>query len=540
MLGYDLGSSYTNRGESAIAAENAHELVPLWEFEARGLVYGTPVVVDGVVYVTSTGGLYAFDDASGELVWQNLEIGATSSLAFVDGTLFVHDLGGFLRSLDAATGEEKWQTRTDAHPLATGLSSPIVFERYVVVGLSSNEIVREGATFRGGVAAFDRETGAQLWRDYTADPPHNGASVWSTVAIDPEARVVFAGSGQNYTGEAGPGSDALFALDLDTGARLWTTQTVMGDVFTPINPRGPDADFGANPILLEAEIGGRMRRLVAAGQKNGMFWALDRETGEVVWQRRLGPGSPLTGGVLNNGAFDGERILVANNDGGAGFGTLFALRPSDGEVLWQRPLPGWVWAPITVGNGVGFVAADKSLYGFDAATGADLFVFATEGTIACGASVAKGRVRFGSGIQHIVGTVNRKLHVLGLPGDNGGMGPGPVATPSGGPTFTAVYEEVFIGAGCNTPLCHGGGAGALAMTTRDGAYRELVGVPAAGELCAGAGARVDPGNPEGSLLLDKVSSRSPLCGDPMPIAAPLAAEQVDQIRRWIEIGAPND
>jgi len=63
-----------------------------------------------------------------------------------------------------------------------------------------------------GVAAFDAETGAPLWRDYTADPPHNGASVWSTVSIDTEQRMVFAGSGQNYTGVAGPGSDALFAL----------------------------------------------------------------------------------------------------------------------------------------------------------------------------------------------------------------------------------------------------------------------------------------------------------------------------------------
>jgi hypothetical protein len=88
-------------------------------------------------------------------------------------------------------------------------------------------------------------SGAPLWRNYTADPPHNGASVWSTVSIDTAARVVFAGSGQNYTGEAGPDSDAIIALDLDSGARLWTTQTVEGDVFTPINPGGPDADFGA-------------------------------------------------------------------------------------------------------------------------------------------------------------------------------------------------------------------------------------------------------------------------------------------------------
>lgn len=541
MLGYDHASSYTNRAEATLSRDNAHQLRAFWEFEARGQVYGAPVVVDGVVYASSTGGLYAFDGDTGEVLWQRTDLGATSSLAYHDGTIFVHDLGAMLRALDAGTGEQRWSTRTDAHPLATGLSSPIVFERYVIVGLSSNEIVRENASFRGGVAAFDADTGTQLWRDFTADPPHNGASVWSTASIDAEQRMVFAGSGQNYTGEAGPGSDALLALDLDTGARIWTTQTVQGDVFTPINPGGPDADFGANPILFE----GGGRKLVGAGQKNGMFWALDRATGAVVWQRTLGPGSPLTGGVINNGAFDGTRLLVANN--GGGFGTLFALDPADGAILWERALPGWVWAPITAANGVGVVASDKDLYGFDTDTGADLFVFSTAGTIACGASIAGGRVHVGSGMQHIVGTTGRMLHVLALPDDpgggggGGGVGPQPGPTPSGAPTFRAVYEEVLVAEGCNTPLCHGGGAGGLAMTSREGAYAALVGAAAAGPFCDSSGLlRVVPGDPAASLLFEKVASRTPRCGDPMPIAAMLAERQVEQIREWIERGAPDD
>ena len=69
--------------------------------------------------------------------------------------------------------------------------------------------------------------------------------------------------------------------------------------------------------------------------------------------------------------------------------------------------------------------------------------------------------------------------------------------------------------------------------------RELQ-VAAAGEFCANAGPRVDPGNPAGSILWAKVSTRDPPCGDPMPIAGPIPAEKVEQIRRWIERGAPND
>jgi polyvinyl alcohol dehydrogenase (cytochrome) len=541
MLGHDYRSSYTNSSQTKLSRENAHLLGPLWAFEARGIVYGAPVVVDGVVYVSSTGGLYAFAGDTGTILWQNLEIGATSSLAYRDGTIFVHDLGAQLRAVDAATGQEKWRMETDAHPLAAGTSSPIVFERYVIVGLSSNEIVRENATFRGGVAAFDADTGEPLWRDYTANPPHNGVSVWSTVSIDTEARMVFAGTGQNYTGEAGPDSDAIIALDLDTGTRLWTRQTVQGDVFTPVNPRGPDADFGANPILFEGEVGGETRALVGAGQKNGMFWALDRKTGDVVWQRELGRGSPLTGGVLNNGAFDGERILVANSDPRGQGATLFALRPGDGEIVWQRPLPGWVWAPITTANGVGIVAADKELHGFDVESGTDLFVFPTAGTIACGASIVNGRVHVGSGMQHFVGTANRMLHVLALPDDPGRGSVEPTPTPSAETTFTAVYDQIFVGEGCNTPLCHGGGAGNLAMTSREDAYLALVSAPAAGEPCAASGLlRIEPGNPEGSLLWQKVASRSPICGDPMPISAMLPDERIEQLRGWIERGAPND
>lgn len=541
MLGFDLSSNFTNSAESVLSRQNAHDLGLLWSFEAGGQVYGAPVVVDGVIYINSTGGMYAFDGDTGTILWENFQIRATSSLTYRDGTLFVHDLGAFLLAVDSESGQKLWQTRTDSHPLATGLSSPVVFERYVVVGISSNEIVREGATFRGGVAAFDRNSGEQLWRDYTANPPHNGAAVWSTVAVDTKARVVFAGSGQNYTGEAGPNSDALFAIDLDTGERLWTTQTVEGDVFTPINPGGPDADFGANPILFEGEIAGQMRALVGAGQKHGMFWGLDRQTGEILWERMLGPGSPLTGGVLNNGAFDGERLLVANNDAFAGHGTLFALSPNDGAILWERPLPGWVWAPITTGNGVGFVASDTDLHAFDVETGADLFVFPTEGTIACGASIANGRVHVGSGMQHIVGTVDRKLYVLALPGDMTGPTPTRVPTPVVDATFAALFDDIFVGQGCNGPFCHGADAGQLSLTTKEEAYRALVGVPAAGAPCAGSEMLlVDPGNPAGSLLWEKVSIRTPLCGDPMPIAGMLPEADIERLRAWIERGAPND
>src|SRR5207237_6322591 len=122
-------------------------------------------------------------------------------------------------------------------------------------------------------------------------------------------------------------------------------------------------------------------KLLGSGQRSGLFWALDRETGEVVWSRKISPGSQLIGGIFNNGAYDGERIIVAGNNGTSSAegsepangnshplaaattptSVLMAMNPADGRVLWERQLPAWVWAPITLANGVGFVPADRQL-----------------------------------------------------------------------------------------------------------------------------------------------------------------------------------
>jgi polyvinyl alcohol dehydrogenase (cytochrome) len=449
-----------------------------------------------------------------------------------------------LRALDASTGTEKWQIRTDDHRLASGFSAPVVFERYVIVGSSSIEetAVSEGATFRGGVVAYDRDTGAELWRYYTENPPYNGASVWSTVSVDAEARQVFGTTGNNYTGEGGPMSDAIFALDVDTGALVWANQLTEGDVFTILNPQSPDSDFGTNPILIDIKIDGEPRKLLGAGQKSGVFWVLDRENGQVIWSRALSQGSALIGGVLNNGAFDGERILVAgSNPRTRAESILYALDPATGDVLWQRQIANWVWAPITSANGIGIVSTDLEMRVFNAATGDELFVLPTEGTISCGASIADGRIYVGSGTGYIATTGNRHLYALALPGDAPPT-PQPSATPPPvpGDSFTEIYDEIFVGTGCAGGGCHGSGAGELSMETKEIAYNELVDVPAGGAPCVSSGLiRVVPGDPDASLLVNKISG-DPVCGDTMPIAGSLTEEQIERIRSWIARGAPND
>ena len=186
-----------------------------------------------------------------------------------------------------------------------------------------------------------------------------------------------------------------------------------------------------------------------------------------------------------------------------------------------------MWARITVANGVAFVGVDTTLRAFDTATGAELFAFPTKGTIASAPVVAEGRVHFGAGLSYFVGTAGRVFHVLSLEGGGGGGGGGGA---TGAPTFTAIWDEVFVPTGCNSGSCHGGGAGGLSMASKDEAWRDLVNVVSDGPACASTGlVRVVPGDPETSLLVDKIANRPPVCGSAMPFAGPLDAKQVEQV-----------
>jgi polyvinyl alcohol dehydrogenase (cytochrome) len=422
QLGYDLSSTFHNRG-SSLTPERAAALETAWTYDAPASVNGAPAVAGDRVYLLTGEGLVALDADSGTEIWKRDDISGSSSPTLTGGVLYV--LGGdpTLWAVDADTGEDVWNVVADDQEFASGFSSPVVTKNAVIVGLASIEEVaaEANAMFRGGVAAFDRQTGAELWRYRTAEPPYNGVSVWSTVSVDLDTGTVFATTGNNYTEEAGPTSDSVIALDLDTGEVRWMRQVSAGDVFTIPTPTSEDTDFGTNPILFEAEIDGVERKLLGAGQKSGMFWVLDRETGEIVWQRHVSGGSALIGGVFNNGAYDGERIIVAGNNGpgGAappegteGLSVLMAMDPATGEVLWQRPLDEWVWAPITIADGVGFVAVDVQLQAFDTETGEPLFSLDTEGTISSAPVVAGRRVYFGSGLSYISTTRGKTVYAL--------------------------------------------------------------------------------------------------------------------------------
>lgn len=424
QLAHDVRSSFQNP-QAGISAASARHLRVVWRWQAPGSVNGTPAVVGGHVYVVSLQGTSSLDPRTGQVQWMNRAATGTSSPTVRDGQVYVADGGTTLHRLDAATGTEVWKTKLDPQQYASAFSSPVVSGRLVIVGIASvaELAAKDPIAFRGSVVATDRDSGAVVWRHATADAPANGVAVWSSVSVDEETGTAFVSTGNNYT-TAGPTSDSILALNVATGATRWVHQVDTGDLFTLPHPTSADSDFGTNPILFDATIGGTTRHLLGAGQKSGRFWVLDRTTGAVVWHRTVSTGSVLIGGIFNNGAYDGKNLVLAGNSGGPGAtrvgqptaphgSELVALNPANGRIRWRRHLDGWVWAPITLSQHVGFVAVDTEMQAFDLTTGRVLARFPTDGTIASGAALSGGRAFFGSGLSYFGTKPGHTLYALG-------------------------------------------------------------------------------------------------------------------------------
>jgi polyvinyl alcohol dehydrogenase (cytochrome) len=328
-------------------------------------------------------------------------------------------------------------------------SSPVYYKGRIYIGVSSGEenaLVEnpkyECCTFRGGVAAFDARTGALVWRFYTIPEPArdqgkdknnrtvfgpSGAAVWSTVAIHPDAGRLYLTTGNQYTNPETKFSDAIIALDLDTGKVAWGYQAKFGDRFTTNCARGtsecgPDIDFGAIPISFKGPNG---NRLIGAGQKSGTFYALDPKEGKLVWKTEVGTGR-FAGQIVFGNATDGERVYVAISNAYKKIkqGSVAALDGATGKILWQTLSPDGFsnHGPVTVigagANRLVFAGSTGNfIRAYNAEDGKILWEFDTGGAVAGGPTVSEGVVYVGSGFgQFGFGKPNNKLYAFSIDG----------------------------------------------------------------------------------------------------------------------------
>jgi polyvinyl alcohol dehydrogenase (cytochrome) len=150
-------------------------------------------------------------------------------------------------------------------------------------------------------------------------------SIWSTPAVDPARGSIYAGTGQNYTPPTTPNEDSIVALDMNTGRTKWVFQGSSGDAWNtscqspveilsknclPAPPGGGDLDFGAPPILAHLSDG---TDAVIAGEKSGVLFSLNPDTGRPNWQVRLGAGGNI-GGIHWGMAADANRVYAGISD----------------------------------------------------------------------------------------------------------------------------------------------------------------------------------------------------------------------------------
>jgi polyvinyl alcohol dehydrogenase (cytochrome) len=356
MYGHDVANS-RNGGPGGPSTTQARRLGAAWSFRSTtGGMTGTPVVANGTVVVGSNdGGVYALDATTGALRWrQDLKLPDEyiSGSAAIAGSLVYIAVaaksGPVLAALSLADGKVVWSKVLDGQPGADTYSSPVVSGNAVYIGISGTPVEngRVNAHTRGAVVALDATNGDIIWKTYLVPRGFDGAGIWATPTLDPRAQALYVGTGNAYHSPAHPLTDSIVKLDLRNGKMLQHfSAKPRGDVYTDVNRRGPDFDFGATPNLLRGPGG---RTLVGELQKSRVYWALDATRMRPSWNRgttrRVGARSAE---ALSSTAYDGRRIYGLSDDG-----AIWALT-SAGKPVWRTRADSPAnYSPVAVANGV--------------------------------------------------------------------------------------------------------------------------------------------------------------------------------------------
>jgi polyvinyl alcohol dehydrogenase (cytochrome) len=408
LYGHDL-SGMRSTGTGGISSANVAALVPIWDVEVGGPVSATPVIADGVVYVGSyDGSLYALDLHSGERRWvyatgaavpePNLQIplGITGSAAVSGDTIYVGDAGAVLHAIDVASGTARWMVTLDEQPNASIWSSPILVNGRLFVGVAS---VAKQEGFRGSVVALDAASGKVLWQTFMVPEGADGAGVFAVPAIDTERGFLYVGTQNAYSPSPAPFGNpiSIVALDTETGDIVWTFNAPPGGGDTaPVE----DVGFSASPNLFSVDLDGERRDLVGEGQKSGEYWALDRDTGDVVWQATVSPAGFL-GGMEGTSAVHGRIIAVPATDWpefeGPARGLVTGLDAATGETLWSVAQVAPAASPAAISDDLVFHAGmDGVLHAYQLTDGDEQWRFDLGASVSGGIAVADGVVVLGA------------------------------------------------------------------------------------------------------------------------------------------------
>ena len=282
---------------------NASRLQPAWVF-STGVSSGhqaPPIVNNGVMFVSTPGNqVIALDAKTGSLLWRfrspmpegSIMLHATNrGVALYGDKVFLAGGQSVLYALDARTGREVWSKPVADNKQGYYMSlAPLVADGKVMVGASGGEL-----GVRGFVAAFDVETGAEVWRAYTVPAPGEpgsetwpaggdqwktgGGSVWVTGNYDMDTNITYWGTGNGgpWMGDQRPGDNlytaSTIAIDVSTGKIVGHFQYTPNEAW--------DWDEVSPPILVDYQRGGRTVRGLIDVARNGYLWFLERTSGPI-------------------------------------------------------------------------------------------------------------------------------------------------------------------------------------------------------------------------------------------------------------------
>lgn len=273
-------------------------LVPKWTYHVEHAfrLETTPLVFDGVMYITSSNEVDAIDARTGRAIWvyrdeRNTRRGLNRGVALLGNSVFFVTGDAYLVSLNRTTGAVLWYKQfADVTKGYYASLAPLALKDRVLVGVSGGE-----SGMRGFVEALSATTGDELWRFYTVplkgepgsetwgefDSRYGGAPTWMTGTFDPELNTVYWATGNPWPDYYGGGrrgdnlyTDSIVALDAATGKLKWYFQ------FTPHDTH--DWDAQSTPILADMDYNGKPRKLLLHANRNGFFYVLDRVNGKFL------------------------------------------------------------------------------------------------------------------------------------------------------------------------------------------------------------------------------------------------------------------
>jgi alcohol dehydrogenase (cytochrome c) len=372
---------YSGRRHSAlsqITPDNVAGLGLAWAFQTgqTAAIKSSPLLVDGVIYLTVPDNVWAVDARSGHEIWhytyppnKGLHIGHRGVGMYKDWLFFLTP-DAHLVSLNSKDGSVRWNVAVaDQTKGYWTTMAPLIVGNHVLVGVSG-----DFDNLRGFLRSIDPETGKTQWEWDSTPPPGaanstTGGMTWITGTYDPDLHLLYWGTGNPtpvLSASTRPGDDlytcSIVALDPDTGRLAWAFQPSPHDTH--------DWDAAEVPVLVDADFHGRPRKLLLQASRNGYFFVLDRATGESLLSAPFGPvnwslgvdkrGQPIPN-PAKEPAPDGR--LIAPDEGGLTNYRSPSFDPATGLFLVSAH-PSWsIYFAKPADGTYGWAGADYGVWG---------------------------------------------------------------------------------------------------------------------------------------------------------------------------------